>query len=277
MNPQGDGSVGEANENNQNEEGLLEGFPETEENLLQQGSNNDLLSAAAPLQETPNVQPVLNLPQQGENNNIGAGTDVPLQQALNAPPPESNMSSSSFHVGSSSNTLNIPRKRSLCSSGQFLWVKVQTGVHKRQKRLKELLLSLRNENTNIGRRASDAPLSSQASLYFNGASTHPVQQPLHRLYSGGPISIQGGSLMPSGSSTVHNITVRTTPPNRCPHTRLDIMIPFFEHGSSSTSAQPRGPRGMNQSAAPSSSVTQNHHSPQQTPASAIPPDIFLLK
>jgi len=209
------------------------------------------------------------------------------------------MSSSSFHVGSSSNTLNIPRKRSLCSSGQFFVGESSNGGPQETEEAKRVATESevgdnnnvspqntetpipppntganRNENTNIGRRASDAPLSSQASLYFNGASTHPVQQPLHRLYSGGPISIQGGSLMPSGSSTVHNITVRTTPPNRCPHTRLDIMIPFFEHGSSSTSAQPRGPRGMNQSAAPSSSVTQNHHSPQQTPASAIPPDIF---
>ncbi|KAK7346985.1 hypothetical protein VNO80_21509 [Phaseolus coccineus] len=271
MNPEGGGSVGQANENNQNEEGILEGFPQTEVNLL----------------------------QQGENNNIGAGTDVPLHQVLNALPPDSNMSSSSFHVGSSSNTFNIPRKRSLGSSGQFYVGESSSMGPQETEEAKRVATESevgdnnnvsphntetpipppntganRNENTNIGRRASDAPLSSQASLYFNGASPDPVQQPLHRLHSGRPISIQGGSFMPSGSSTVHNITVRTTPPTRCPHTRVDIMIPFFEHGSSSTWAPPQGPRGMNQSAAPTSSVTQNHLSPQQTPASAMPPNIF---
>ncbi|XP_047165387.1 E3 ubiquitin-protein ligase MBR2-like [Vigna umbellata] len=250
MNPEGGGSVGEADENNQNEEGLLEeGFGEAE----------------------------VNVAEQGENNN-----GVSVHETLNAVALNSNISSSSFHVGSSSNTANIPRKRNLCSSGQFYegessnMGQQQTGEAKRLATesgvgANNINVSQqntgtpipapntganRNENTDTGRRASYAG--------------HPQQ----RLRSVQPISFLGSSFVPSATTTVSGVTVRTTPLTRCPHPRVDIIIPFYEHGSTSTWAPPQGTPRMNHYAAGSSSGTQNNQTSQQTPPSALPPNII---
>ncbi|XP_022640214.1 uncharacterized protein LOC111242141 [Vigna radiata var. radiata] len=245
MNPEGGGSVGEASENNQNEEGLIEeGLGEAE----------------------------VNLPEQGENNN-----GAPLHETLNAVALDSNMSSSSFHVGSSSNTANIPRKRNMWSSGQFYqgessnMGQQQTGEPKRLATesgvgANNINVSQpntgtpipppntganRNENTDTGRRASNA--------------AHPHQ----RLRSVQPTSFPG-----TATTTVSGVTVRTTPLSRCPHPRVDIIIPFYEHGSTSTRAPPQGTLGMNHYAARSSSRTQNNQTSQQTLPSALPPNII---
>ncbi|WVZ21757.1 hypothetical protein V8G54_000301, partial [Vigna mungo] len=253
MNPEGGGSAGEASENNQNEEGVLEeGLGEAE----------------------------VNLPEEGENNN-----GAPLHETLNAVALDSNISSSSFHVGSSSNTANIPRKRNLWTSGQFyqgessnMGQQQQTGEAKRLATdesgvgANNINVSQhntgtpipppipppntganRNENTDTGRRASSA--------------AHPHQ----RLPSVQPVSFPGRSFMPSATTTVSGATVRTTPLTRCPHPRLDIIIPFYEHGSTSARAPPQRTPGMNHSAAGSSSGAQNN---QQTPPSALPPNFI---
>ncbi|QCD81618.1 E3 ubiquitin-protein ligase [Vigna unguiculata] len=266
---QRDGSVGEANENNKNEEGLHEeGLAETEVNLPEEGDNNN-------------------------NNN-----DVPLHETLNAVALDSNMSASSFHVGSSSNTVNIPRKRNFGSSGHFyqgessnMGQQQVTGEAKRLATESEggannnvsphnagtpippippppNAGANRNENTDTGRRASYATLPGQASLYFNGASTHPAQHPLQRIGSVQPLSFQGSAFMRSATSTVNSVTVRTTPPTRCPHPRVDIIIPFYEHGSSSTRPPPQATPRINHSAAGNSSATQNNQN------SALPPNFI---
>ncbi|CAJ1942837.1 unnamed protein product [Sphenostylis stenocarpa] len=129
-----------------------------------------------------------------------------------------------------------------------------------------------NANTNIGRNASHAVIPSQASLYFNGARqpSHPCFRPVQ------PITFQASSFMSSATPTVNNIIVRTIPDSRsspCPHPRFDIVIPFYEHPSTSTWAPPQASPGMNHSAGANSSGTQNHQSPQQTSASATPPNV----
>ena len=229
------------------------------------------------------------------------------------------MSFSSFHVGSSSNTLNIPRKRTFSGSGQFCpgessnMGQQQAGEAKRAATESEVGANNnvrplnagtpvpphnagtpvpppnagtpvpppnpganRNQNTDTGRSASHAPPPSQASFFFSGTSAHTVQhpRPLQRYHSGRPVSIMGGPFMTSATSIVSNIFMSSTPPIDCPHPRVDIIIPFYEHVSFSTWVSPQGTPGMNHSAAASSSGTQNHHGPQQTSASAFPPSIL---
>lgn len=238
----------------------------------------------------------MNLPEEGDNNNNN--NDVPLHETLNAVALDSNMSASSFHVGSSSNTVNIPRKRNFGSSGHFyqgessnMGQQQVTGEAKRLATESEggannnvsphnagtpippippppNAGANRNENTDTGRRASYATLPGQASLYFNGASTHPAQHPLQRIGSVQPLSFQGSAFMRSATSTVNSVTVRTTPPTRCPHPRVDIIIPFYEHGSSSTRPPPQATPRINHSAAGNSSATQNNQN------SALPPNFI---
>ena len=79
------------------------------------------------------------------------------------------------------------------------------------------------------RRGSNALIPSQANFPFSGASTH--SQPSHSVRHP---SFHSSSFMSSSSSSVNNLSVRNalhSISSPCPHERVDIMVPFYEHRS----------------------------------------------